>query len=157
MKKIVYHSSWVLALAMGVVTIAISFPFYREIDAMVYRAQVSADAGKMADRLDETLANMERYGVTQGHAALIFHSPENDVALDYEALRDLRDRASGISTLDRLSVEYQTALDDMRGTLREITVDAWYYALIRQPSLWVAWVLTVLWCVMFFTSWSSDY
>jgi len=138
------------AVALALLTTVGVWPYYRDIDAMVYRAQVSADAGKMADRLDETLANMEKYGVTHGYAALIFTSPENDVALDYEALKDLSLRARSISQLANTSVEYQTALDDMRGTLREISVDALYFGLIHGAGLWVdlaIWILVLVLCI----------
>lgn len=152
-KMVVFYTLLAISFLLIFVVVATVFPFTRDIDSMVNRAQISADATKMADRIDVTLSNMDRMGVRQGHAALIFKTPENDVALDYEALADLRDRARSISELDSTSVEYQTALDDMRGTLREIVVDAYYYALIRNPFLWIDIVLWIIVIVLFFAGW----
>ncbi len=142
----------VVFLVMLIIAGIDSYTSYSEIDAVEYRAQVAADASKMADRIDETLANMQKRGVTRGNAALIFRNPVNDVALDYEALQDLSNRAKQIAQLHKNSVEYQTGLDDLRGTLREISIDAWYFTLIRNPLTWTS-VVVLLVTIVFGWKW----
>lgn len=130
--------SFVIGVILAIVVGVRAYQVSRDIDGWVYRAQVAADAQKVADRLDTALSNMRKYGVTRGHAALIFHRPENDVALDYEALGDLKARAETVSEYDKGSTEYQVALDDIRGTLREIEVDADWFSVVHNPLSFLA-------------------
>lgn len=135
------------AVAMTVISVNMFYPVYADVDAMLERVQVSADMAKMATRLGTLISNMEKHGITHGHASILFKNPQNDVGLDYEALKDLQERALKVAELPEDSVEYQTALDDMRGTLREIDIGAVTYAEIHSPVFWLTtamWFLAVI-------------
>lgn len=133
-----------IGIAVGVIVISVIvcvlmvFPVYRDIDATISRAQLSADAERMVNYLDQVITNMEKRGITQGSAAMVFKTPLNDIGLNHQALKDLKERAELISKMEKDSVEYQTGLDDLRGTLREINVDAGYYALWHNFFFWLA-------------------
>ncbi len=144
------YYAFVAAVILVIIVGLQAFWASRDIDGWVYRAQVAADAEKMAQRLNTATANMERYNMTYGHAALIFHTPDNDVGLDYEALGDLQSRAERIAEYGKGSTEYQVALDDMRGTLREIDVDADYFTIIHSPLTYIAAILVIAAVVQFF-------
>lgn len=94
--------------------------------AWLDRAQVAANATDMHTYLEKARQGLERYGMTSGNAAWIFKRPDNDMALIYDSLKRLEDRAAGQSELLQADPEYvntttyQVALDDMRGTAREL-------------------------------------
>ena len=132
---------FVLLTVAGFVTSGIQeYYVSAEIDRQLDRAVVSSTAPKMAENLDIVLRNMEARGMTSGHAAIIWKTPLTDTGLDYEAIKDIRNRADKISPLSETSVEYQTAMKDMRDTIQTIDVDAWYWYRIRNPIYWVSWV-----------------
>lgn len=123
--------TFAIGLVLGLLTyVGVYWPPIRDIDMYAQRAQVSSDAVVMAQRLDELAVNMEQYGYTHGHAAIIWKHPGNDAGLDYQAIKDLAERAHLIAKMPQDSVEYQTGLDDMRGTLREIELQGGYFAII---------------------------
>ena len=124
---------------------------YRDVEAHLSRAQVSANAKVMADRLDVLLDNMEERDLTRGSTALIFRSSVNDLELIYQDLGEVRDRARLIEKLDQSSVEYQTGLDDMRGTLREIKIEARKAAFWYSPFTWIAIFLAIILSIIFFS------
>jgi hypothetical protein len=141
----------VVALAVSVGAFFQLYPVYANVDAQLDRAQVSSSISMMAENLEKVRAEMERRGITQGHAALVFKTPQNDVGLDYQAVTALRDRARNLSDADPTSVEYNVALDDMRGTVREIEIEAYYHAAIRNPMAWISlilWIILVIWAIV---------
>lgn len=109
----------------------------KDINKVQYRAQVAADADRMIVLLDELIGNMEERDMTSGHAALIFKSPTNDIGQDYQALLAVRERAQLLAGLDRTSPAYNSGLDDLRGTLREINIEAWYYEALSSFTWWL--------------------
>ncbi|MCA9369613.1 MAG: hypothetical protein H6774_03080 [Pseudomonadales bacterium] len=139
-----------LALVFTLLAGGQSYGSYSDVDSMLYRAQVSADAVKMERRIGQLQTNMERRGMTRGYAAIIFRTPTADMSLDYEAVVDLRERALLVSQMPENSTEYQVGLDDLRGTLREIEIEGWYFTLIRSPFAWIALFLWVSWVWVLF-------
>lgn len=148
-----------ILVIFAIITVIIVFPVYRDIDQMISRAQLGADAERIVEYLDQVISNMERYRITQGSAAMIFKTPLNDVGLNYQALKDLRDRATLIAKLKKDSVEYQTGLDDIRGTLREIDVHALYYKIWHNFAFWIVIadviIFIILWIGWLFDWWSG--
>ena len=67
---------------------------------------------------------MEERGMTEGHAALIFRTPENDMSLIYKAIVSINERLLVVRNLPKDDTTYQVALDDLRGTARELNLFA---------------------------------
>lgn len=112
------------------------YHFYRDVDCLLYRAQVAADRDDMLDYLKMVKQNMENYSMTHGHAALLFKTPHNDMAMNYKAVYRLIGRLESLLSVARNDTAYQVALDDMRGTIREL----------YRPSLDWCWV-TYWWTI----------
>lgn len=105
-----------------------------DVSSYIDRAQVSANAADMAGYITEARSGMEQYEMTNGHAALLWKRPDNDMALIYAAVLSLEERA--VTQGDRFvndpeystTTTYQVALDDLRGALRELEMqDQAYY------------------------------
>jgi len=109
---------------IGVILIA-GFAFFqsyqleRDLDSVQDRAQIAANPRDMLGYLHTLRDNMERHGATTGHIALIMKTPATDLALQFQAINSLIDRLEQIQALPIDSAAYQTALDDLRGVLRE--------------------------------------
>jgi hypothetical protein len=121
----------------------------RDTNAFLKRAQVAANADDMLDYINQLRQNMERLGMAKGHAALIFKTPYNDMGLIYRSVVKIVERLETIKKLDPSSTTYQVALDDLRGTTRELRLHyaGWYmarHALSTYGSFVVAIVAIVL-------------
>jgi hypothetical protein len=110
----------------------------KDTNAWLGRAQVASKPSDMHLYLTNCREGMKKWGLTTGYDAIIFETPENDMSLIMIALDNSIDRANEISGLNIKSVEYQTALDDLRGQIRELDLHAigrywvihWWYFLI---------------------------
>ena len=102
----------------------------RDIEAVAHRAQVAADAEDMLDYMETLKVNMERHGMTEGYTALIFKKPSNDLSLLYTSVNKIIDRLDQVKGLSKSDTAYQVALDDLRGTIREL----------EAPSMGFLWV-----------------
>ena len=126
----------IFGLAFGAFRIYAGYQVDRDIDALIDRAQVSADSEDMLVHLKQLRTNMLAYGLDEGHSALIFKTPVTDFSLTFKAVNDLNNRLEQINLLPKNETAYQVALDDLRGTIRElpnpgdgylwITYDVWY-------------------------------
>jgi hypothetical protein len=112
---------------------------------------VAADREDMQAYLLALQHNREACGLTTGHFALLFTTPANDFGLHYRTLMRIIERLDGIRELPKSETAYQVALDDIRGTIRELPNPAlgylwtqyWYlYLMGLGVSLWP----TVVWC-----------
>lgn len=92
----------------------------RDTTALLERAQVASNPLDMRDYLLGVKKGMEDHDMTHGHAALIFKKPDNDMELIFRALESSINRADAIKDLEITSTEYQVALDDIRGQIREL-------------------------------------
>ena len=145
----------ILAVVLSVVTLIQVYPVYTEIDSQLKRAQVSSSMLSMAENLEKVRVGMVINNVTSGHAAMVFKTPLNDVGEDYKAIVALRDRAISLAKSDPNSIEYNVGLDDLRGTVREIQIEAYYYAAIRNPFYWIS-ILLWVFIAIFFVVWESS-
>lgn len=110
------------------------------IEGLKDRAQVSADAEEIHVRLVELDQRMEERGMVSGYTALFVHSPWTSVREIRKNIQTLIKRADVISQLDHSSDAYQQGLDDVRGTLRELDVQAfgwWTYSAGGWVFLWL--------------------
>jgi len=109
----------------------------------VNRAAVASHAADMAQYLDKAINGMERWRFTQGHAALIWRSPANDMSLIMKSLRRTKERAeklaeeflNGNPGHSLTAVDYNQALDDLRSTLTEYPLQADYYWDVHFPGI----------------------
>jgi hypothetical protein len=92
----------------------------RDLDSLLDRAQVAANAGDMLGYMQSLRANMVRYHATSGHTAYILQTPRNDLGLYYQAVERIIERLTQVQHLEPDTAAYQTALDDVRGIVREL-------------------------------------
>ena len=102
----------------------------RDTKAILERAQVAANAADMRGYVVQLEKNMENWGMPEGHAALVFKTPKNDMALIFKTVVRINERLASIEKLPQSETTYQVALDDLRGTLREISLETggWFWA-----------------------------
>jgi hypothetical protein len=118
----------------------------KDIDSWKARAQVASNPADMEKYLLNVKAGMIKWGLTQGNAALIFATPYNDYVLINDALDRTIERCNAVKNLNITSVEYQTALDDIRGQIRELDMGSqgWF---VHGPQLsltlwlWLGWLI----------------
>ncbi len=118
----IYYISW-------------QYPLERDVWGKLDRAQISAESEEMYQLVDEAIKSLEdkrsliaRKSQSEGHCALIFKKPDNSLEMQYTALYNVRERLNRTNTFDKHSVEYQTAIDDIRGTIREIPyINCWIW------------------------------
>lgn len=116
----------------------------RDVDVVMDRAGVAADAGDMLDYMTKLRDNMDERGMTRGHTAFVFKTDLNDVGKQYEAINKIVGRLEKIKNLGTDSTTYQVALDDIRGTIRELPrmAGGWFYV----KTWWIlALVTLVIW------------
>jgi hypothetical protein len=92
----------------------------RDLDSVQDRAQIAANPQDMLVYLRTMRDNMVTYGATSGHIALLLKTPATDLALQFQAVNSVIGRLEQIQGLPVDSAAYQTALDDLRGVLREM-------------------------------------
>jgi hypothetical protein len=109
----------------------------RDIYAWQTRAQVSSEPNDMHAYMLNVQAGMERWGITHGYAELIFTTPENDMALIYKTVQQLVEQSQALTTMNRYSPEYQTGLDNLRGSIRELHLYAWQYWAVHAGLKWL--------------------
>lgn len=114
----------------------------KDTDRILERAQIAAEAGDMYQYMVRLRDNMQEYGMTEGNTAFVFKTDMNDIGLQFRAVNKLIERLEMINELDKSSTAYQTALDDIRGTLREMPRIAlgWYYI----KTWWILALITIV-------------
>ena len=138
MKAVIWITTlvyWVVAILVCVVRL---YSVQRDTDALINRAQVAADREDMLEYLMQLKANLEHRGMTRGHFALIWKMPDNDMALHYKAVTRYIERLRAIGEIPKTETAYQTALDDLRGSIRELP----------NPAEGWVWVRTGWWLVL---------
>ena len=94
--------------------------YSRKVSSVMNRAQVSADRGDMLTQVEILHDNLIGLGWTRGHSAVIQTTSETDLALNFKAVERIQYRLGEMRYMDRNGDAYQSALDDIRGTLREM-------------------------------------
>lgn len=122
-----------------------------DVTCWLDRAQVAASSDEMESYLDKTEAGLDKWDMHDGHSGLIIRNPRNDMYLIRDNLDRVQARAAELTAIyneEGPSVTYQTGLDDLRGTLRELEVPAqeYYWRHEGLPvSLWMVLSWSVLW------------
>ena len=107
---------WVASLGAMVV---MHWQINQDTGANLDRAVQSSNAEDMKGYLEDARDGMEKWGYTEDHYVLVFKTPQNDAELDYRATRRMIERLDQIEERPRDSTEYQVAIDDIRGTIRD--------------------------------------
>jgi len=97
-----------------------SYYLDRDLDSVQDRAQISANPQDMLGYIRTMRDNMVAHGATSGHTALLMKTPATDLTLHFQAVNSVIRRLEQIQGLPVESAAYQTALDDLRGVLREM-------------------------------------
>jgi hypothetical protein len=64
----------------------------RDLDSVMDRAQVAADAGDMLDYVRTLSANMRANKATTGNTALVFKTPRTELALQFQTVQRIVER-----------------------------------------------------------------
>lgn len=136
--------SLVVSVIIGLFLIMTGYGYVRDIDALIDRAQVSADREDMTEYLNELKKNMEDIGMTHGYTVLIFKTPANDMALHYKTIKRILERLASIKDIPKNETAYQVALDDIRGTIRELPNPArgwlwvnYWFLILGGIGIWI--------------------
>ncbi len=152
MKKSAYVISVMISLGCLIFLFVTGYHACRDINAVIDRAQVAADREDMLEYLKTLKTNMEKWGMTKGHFALVFTTPANDLALHYKAVNRIIERLDSIKAIPKNETAYQVALSDLRGTVRELHNPAlnwlwanyWYLYLLAFATWILPWLATKL-------------
>jgi hypothetical protein len=94
----------------------------KDIDGWVERAQSASNPNDMYEYMSNAKKGMENWGMTEGHASLIFKNPSNDMSLVYREVAQIVAQAKIITELDRTSPEYQSGLYNLRDSIQKLDV-----------------------------------
>jgi len=111
------------------------YPQQRDVWGILDRAQISAESEEMYRLVDYAITTLEnRKGIisgkpqTEGYCAFYFQQPANSLGMQYTAMKNIRTRLGRTNEFDKNSVEYQAAIDDIRGTIRDLPyLDCWIW------------------------------
>lgn len=143
--KVALSISLLVSILVTITLVFMGYGLVRDVDALVDRAQVAADREDMMEYLLILKQNMERRGMTHGHFALVFKTPANDLALHFKTVNRILERLQGIRDISKNGIAYQVALDDIRGTIRELPNPAITYLWTEYWFLYVLGVGIWLW------------
>lgn len=128
-----------LAISFGILAVFLSimvglthYFVYRDTEAWLNRAQVSAQADDMLYYLEKTDAGLDKWQYENGYAALIFKTPWNNADMDRRAIDQAINRTEIVNSMSRSSMEYQAGMDDLRGLIREIEIAPTYFYFIHS-------------------------
>ena len=131
----------VVAIIFTAVLISANYDINQNISGWKTRAQVSSEPNDMYDYMSKVKLGMEQRSMTSGYAKLIFATPEHDMALIYRAVCQHVDQAKILTSMDRSSPEYQTGLDNLRGSIRELDLFAFKFWLVNHLFSWfISWI-----------------
>lgn len=130
----------ILCLVCTGVLIFASWQVNRDVNGWWIRAQVSSEPNDMLEYLQYARDGMERWGMTYGYANIIpiAQHPENDMGLIIDTIDNHVDQAGQLTEMDRMSPEYQTGLDNLRGSIRETNIHSWeHWSFHRGLVFWL--------------------
>ena len=113
---VLFVLGWV---ASGALAVYLQWQVDQDTTANLDRAVQSSNATDMKHYIQDAQAGMDKWGYDEGHYALIFKTPQNNATLDYQASERMVDRLDRIEHKSSDSTEYQVAIDDIRGTIRD--------------------------------------
>ena len=111
-------------------------------DCVLANAQIAAKPEDMQTYLQQYLSSLRARGMDHGYASLI-PTPYSDMTVRVKAIEGAVERLNGVIAMEENSTEYQTALDDIRGILRETPNPAGGWTFAHQGWIWLLiWLIT---------------
>jgi hypothetical protein len=148
----------IIAVVFSVFLAIDDYNINRDILGWQTRAQVSSEPHDMHDYMVNVKTGMEKWGMTTGYAAMIFKTPYNDMKLIYRTVQQNIDQAEVLTTMDRSTPEYQTGLDNLRGSIRELDLQAfWFYVVNQGMGIFIPCVIGWLLFIVFILWWNLTY
>jgi hypothetical protein len=98
----------VVVLVALFATARFNYRLDRDLDSVMDRAQVSADASDMLSYMRTLRDNLRSYESIQGHTAYVFKNPRNDLALQFQTVERIIQRLEQLQQLSRDSEAYQS-------------------------------------------------
>ena len=142
--------SFIGALIFSVVIVINQWHISQDITGWQQRAQVSSDPNDMLEYMQNVKSGMDKWGMTNGYAALFFTTPGNDMLLIHKAVERHIALATELTTMDKSTTQYQTGLDNLRGQIRELDIQAGYYWDVHAGLIY--WLLAIVfWLVVVFS------
>jgi hypothetical protein len=141
--------SLVIALVVSLLVAVHGYRTYyvydSQIDAVIDRAQVAADREDMLEYMMQLKQNMQKLGITSGHFAILWKTDANNLALHYQTVSRIIERLEAIKDIPKTDTAYQVALDDIRGTIRELENpggdlawrDLWWIVIFFGMGIWL--------------------
>jgi len=112
----------------------------------------SADAKQMSFYLDKTITGMETLKITDVYSDPIMRIPSNDLSIDYNIFKELKNRLNEVMKFPIGSMDYAKSLDDIRIQIKSQTFDPYGgYMLNSIPVVWwllLNWVAMALWALV---------
>lgn len=89
---------------------------------------------------------MEKEGMTEGHYALIFKTPRNNIGIDYQIFERLRDRSEHLhENYDKGSFDYAETMDDIKLQMDKTGFEPCYWFIVnKRLILYILWYFILI-------------
>ncbi len=107
------------------------FFFHRGIEKILENARTATNIKDMSRFMDQLITGMEKNGMTEGHATVIFKTPHNNMKLIYGRVIKINEDLIAVKEkIDPSDVAYQVALNDLRDRLGyfDLCAYGWFWA-----------------------------
>lgn len=118
----------------------------QQVKGWYEQAYSAATAVQMSQWLGELVDAMEKEGMTQGHYALIFKNPHNNIALDLQVFENLRVRCLEVEKYPQGSMDYAESLEDIRRQMDHTDFNPWWWWMVNRANVFTwALVTSFIW------------
>lgn len=136
----------VIAVVASVVLGIAGYQIQRDIDSHLALARVEGQAESMLVDLTNAQAGLDAWNMREGYSAIIFKTPDRDMARVRHILVEYTERVQTFVAMDKASDAYQQGMDDLQGRITGLNVHAYDYWLAHDGIFpytwcWVGWVL----------------
>jgi len=130
----------------------IKWPLENDVNAPLNRAQVAAEAEDILLWMKKVEQGMIERNMTEGYATIFKHTPDFDYTAIYKSVQNLIIRLERTVKMEKSSVQYQTAVDDIRGNIRELDLRINNYLLKHYWWLYIiTWGFMVIGIILMLT------
>lgn len=147
--KVVFLIGTILVIVGVIGHFRVDIQIKQDVGGWYEQSYSAADATQMAKWIDELLVGMENRGMTDGHYALFWKNPHNDMALDIEVFKALKERCHEVEKYPKGSMDYAESLEDIRRQMDKTGFDPTWWWVVNK-AIWIYWFIIVgclLWVV----------